>query len=124
MWFSKGALQLWQKELGNRSFVATILMDLSKIYDSIPHELVIAKLECCGLDRTSLGLMLDYLSNCKQSTKIGWNLAHGMKLVYSKVQFLELFFSICLSMIYSFLLQNQRFLILQMITHYTVATKI
>ena len=72
MWFSKGALQLWQKELGNRSFVGTILMDLSKTYDSIPHELLIAKLECCGLDRTSLGLMLDYLSNRKQSTKIGW----------------------------------------------------
>ena len=62
MWFSKGALQLWQKELGNRSFVGTILMDLSKTYDSIPHELLIAKLECCGLDRTSLGLMLGALS--------------------------------------------------------------
>ena len=64
-------LQSWQKELDNRGFVGTILMDLSKAYDCIPHELLIAKLKCYGIGNGSLRLLLDYLTNRKQRTKIG-----------------------------------------------------
>ena len=46
-------------------------MDLSKPYDCISHELLVAKLEFYGLDELSLKLILDYLSNRKQRTKIG-----------------------------------------------------
>ena len=46
-------------------------MDLSKAYDCISHELLIAKLECYGLDEISLKLILNYLSHRKQRTKIG-----------------------------------------------------
>ena len=46
-------------------------MDLSKAYDCIPHALLVAKLECYGLDELSLMLILDYLSNHKKRTKIG-----------------------------------------------------
>ena len=45
-------------------------MDLSKAYNCIRHELLIAELECYRLDNTSLGLMLDYFTNRKQRTKI------------------------------------------------------
>ena len=61
----------WQKELDYGGFVGTILMDLSKVYDYISLELLVAKLECYGLDELSLKLILDYLSNRKQRTKIG-----------------------------------------------------
>ena len=64
-------LQSWQKELDYGGFVGTILMDLSKAYDCISHELLVAKLECYGLDELSLKLILDYLSNRKQRTKVG-----------------------------------------------------
>ena len=46
-------------------------MNLPKAYDCISHELLVAKLECYGLDELSLKLILDYLSNRKQRTKIG-----------------------------------------------------
>ena len=57
--------------LDNSQYVGTVLMDLSKAYDLIPHDLLIAKLEAYGLGKTSLHLLRDYLSNRKQRTKIG-----------------------------------------------------
>ena len=63
--------QSWQKELDNGGFVGTILMDLSKTYDCITHELLIAKLKCYDIGNGSLRLLLDYLTNRKQRTKIG-----------------------------------------------------
>ena len=64
-------LHYWQRELNKGGFVGTILMDLSKAYDCVSHELLIAKLECYGLDEISLKLILNYLSHRKQGTKIG-----------------------------------------------------
>ena len=46
-------------------------MDLSNAYDCIPHDLLITKLEACGLDETSLHFLRDYFNNWKQWTKIG-----------------------------------------------------
>ena len=64
--------QSWQKELlDNGGFVGTVLMDLSKAYDCILHELLIGKLKCYGIGNGSLRLLLDYLTNRKQRTKIG-----------------------------------------------------
>ena len=71
-------LQRWQKELDNSGLVGTILMDLSKAYDCLPHDLIIAKFEAYGPSKSSLSLLLDYLTSCKQRVKIGssysvWN---------------------------------------------------
>ena len=38
-------LQKWQKELDSSGIVGTILMNLSKAYDCLPHDLILAKLE-------------------------------------------------------------------------------
>ena len=42
-------LQRWQKELDNSGLVGTIMMDLSKTYGCLPHDLIIAKFEAYGL---------------------------------------------------------------------------
>ena len=63
-------LQKWQKELDLAGIVGTILMDLSKAYDCLPHDLVIVKLEAYGLDTNSLRFLFDYLSCRKQITKM------------------------------------------------------
>ena len=46
-------------------------MDLSKAYDCLPHDLMVAKLEAYGISKESLQLISDYLSYRKQRTKIG-----------------------------------------------------
>ena len=45
-------LKSWQKALKNSGYVGTMLMNLSKAYDYIPHSLLNSKLESCGLDRS------------------------------------------------------------------------
>ena len=55
-------LQSWQKELDEKGMVATVLMYLSKAYDRIPHDLLIAKLSAYGIDSVALLLISDYLS--------------------------------------------------------------
>ena len=45
-------------------------MDLSKADDFLPHDLMAAKLEAYRLPKESLQLISDYLSYCKQRTKV------------------------------------------------------
>ena len=45
-------------------------MDLSKTFDTINHELLLAKLNAYGFDKNSLEIMRNYLSNRWQRTKI------------------------------------------------------
>ena len=47
-------LQRWQNELDSSELVGTILMDLSKAYDCLPHDLIIAKFEAYGFSKSSL----------------------------------------------------------------------
>ena len=52
----------WQICFDKSGVVGTILMDLSKAFDCLPHDLIIAKLHAYGLDHDSLRL-ISYLSN-------------------------------------------------------------
>ena len=59
-----------EKGLGNSSLVGTILTDLS-IYNYLPHDHLIVKLETYGPDKLSLTLVNGYLRFRKQKKKIG-----------------------------------------------------
>ena len=96
-------LQAWQKELDNSGFIGTILMDLSKAYDCLPHDLLIAKLGAYGLDRSSLRLLMDYLNSRKQRTKVGSSYSNLSKITRGILQgsILNPYYSICLWTTYS-----------------------
>ena len=64
-------LQAWQKKQDNSGFIGTIHMDLSKAYDCLSHDLLIAKLGEHGLHRSSLRLLMCYFNSHKQRRKVG-----------------------------------------------------
>ena len=63
-------IEKWKQALDKRECAGGILMDLSKAFDTINHELFIAKLDAYGFGRDALNLILDYLSDRWQRTKI------------------------------------------------------
>ena len=64
-------LQNWQKYLdASDGIVGTLLMDLSKAYDCVNHDLIIAKLEAYGLGENSLRLIQNYLFQRQQRVKV------------------------------------------------------
>ena len=50
-------------EKGSYGKFGAVLMDLSKAFDTINHELLIAKLEAYGFHDSALHILLDYLSD-------------------------------------------------------------
>ena len=61
----------WEKAVDNHKVFGAVLTDLSKAFDCICHNLLIAKLNAYGLSLSALKLITDYLQNRKQRTKIG-----------------------------------------------------
>ena len=77
-------IETWRKYLDENKIVSATLMDLSKAFDCLPHDLLVAKLEAYGLDTKELTLMLSYLSGCKQCVKIR-NSFSLLKLILSGI---------------------------------------
>ena len=63
-------LEQWRMQLGNKNVIGTILCDLSKAFDTLPHDLIIAKLDSYGFSYQSLKLIMNYLSNRMQRCKV------------------------------------------------------
>ena len=59
-------------------------MDLSKAFDRIPHDLLIAKLSTYGLDKTALKYIYSYLKKRQQCVRIN-NIYSGFEEIISGV---------------------------------------
>ena len=70
-------IESWKKYRDNKGYSAAVLMDLSKAFDTINHDLLLAKLHAYGVCENSLKLIMNYLKSRYQRTKIndsfsGW----------------------------------------------------
>ena len=62
--------EFWRQSLDKGNCVGTVAMDLSKAFDSMPHALLIAKLSAYGVSKRACNLIINYLCNRRQRTKV------------------------------------------------------
>ena len=60
----------WKVCLDQGKSFGSFLSDLSKSFDSLPHDILITKLNAYGLDESSLQIIQSYLANKHYRTKI------------------------------------------------------
>ena len=63
-------LEEWRKELDDNFILSALSTDLSKAFQCIPHDLLIAKRAAYGLSEEALMYILSFLSNRKQCVRI------------------------------------------------------
>ena len=64
-------MEKWKRSVDGGKVFDVLLTDLSKAFDCLDHELLIAKLNAYGFSLPALRLINDYLSNRRQRTRIG-----------------------------------------------------
>ena len=62
-YFVLAMLERWKSAVVNRKLFGANLTDISKAFDCLSHELIIAKLNAHGFSLPVLKLIHDYLSN-------------------------------------------------------------
>ena len=73
---------LTRLDVSDRIF-GTLLMDLSKAYDCVNHDLIIAKLEAhsLALIQNSLTFIQNYLSQRQQRVKVGSSISEWLEII-------------------------------------------
>ena len=63
-----------------------LLTNLSKAFDFLPHDIILAKLNVYGFDMKALNVIYDYLRNRKQRTKIDNAYSSWQNILYGVPQ--------------------------------------
>ena len=73
-------IESWKAKLNSGSKVGVIITDLSKAFDSLNHDLLLAKLETYVLDDNAVSFMRSYLKNRLQRCKINTSFSKWAKI--------------------------------------------
>ena len=79
-------VEKWEEALDKGGLGGALLTDLSRAFDCIKHDLLIAKLVAYGFDSHSLGFVFSYLYERKQKTKIHNSYSHYANIAYGVLQ--------------------------------------
>ena len=93
-------IERWRTSLDNKGYGGAVLIDLSKAFDTLNHDLLIAKLHMYGFDKKTLKLLRSYLTERWQRTKINSSFSTWSELLQSVPQGSVLgpiLFNICLN---------------------------
>ena len=95
-------LEKWQSAVDNKRNFGALLTNLSKAFDCLPHDLLLAKLNAYGFSLLALRLVQSYLSNRKQRTKINSESSSWEEILfgYLKDQFWDFFYLVSFYVIY------------------------
>ena len=79
-------LEQWKESIDQGLVFGALLTDLSKAFDCLSHELLIAKLSAYGMEDSAVRFVSDYLTNRKQRTKIGNNYSSWRDVLFGVPQ--------------------------------------
>ena len=79
-------IEKWRKFLDAGVAFGALLTDLSKAFDCLPHELLIAKLHAYGVDVPSLKLLHSYLTKRKQRVKLNGTYSSWSEVLFGVPQ--------------------------------------
>ena len=79
-------LEKWKQSVDNGKAFGALLTDLSKTFDCLDHELLIAKINAYGFSLTASKFIHDYLSNKKQRTKINSSYSSWHEIIFGVPQ--------------------------------------
>ena len=91
-WLQKGLYALiflierCGKSLDNKGYGGAVLIDLSKAFDTLNHDLLIAKLHAYGFDIKTLKLLHSYLTKRWQRTKVNSSFSTWSELLQGAPQ--------------------------------------
>ena len=99
-------LEKWKREIDNGVYVSALFLDLSMAFDTIDHELMLAKLKTYGFSTKALNFVDSFLKDRKQNVQINIKfslegeviakLQQGSPLLFNQdINYLVLFIQYC-----------------------------
>ena len=79
-------IEKWKSAIDQGKSFGAVLTDLSKAFDCLLHELLIAKVHAYGFSLSALRLVNSYLSNRKQRTKINESFSSWKEILFGVPQ--------------------------------------
>ena len=79
-------IEMWKKGLDQKQSAGAVTTDLSKAFDCLNHNLLLAKLNAYGFDKSALSFIHDYLKERKQRTKINNSYSNWGNIIYGVPQ--------------------------------------
>ena len=79
-------IEMWRKSLDEGKIAGAILTDLSKAFDCLSHDLLVAKLEAYGFGRSALKFISNYLRDRKQRTNVNGTYSSWKDIKYGVPQ--------------------------------------
>ena len=86
-------IEIWRAMLSKGSKVGVNIMDLSKAFKTLNHNLLLCKLKAYSFNKNALTFIQSYFTNRQQKWEISLANGKGSQQVYPKVPFLVLYFS-------------------------------
>ena len=79
-------LEKWERAVDSGQMFGALFTDLSKAFDCLDYELLIANLNAYGFSLPALKLVHDYLSNSKQRTMVNRTNSYWLEIVFGVPQ--------------------------------------